>query len=163
MKRTITQSSYFHIMKLIFLFFITFTLVTSNKIPSDLSKVTQKSQKEIKKLSFVDQVEWHINQGSNKLPVPKDDREASYLQMILQREHSEKQLKLTKDISQINIYTTISLVLFSVIFAVSCLLYGLVHLGAGANHFRETINIEASKVGAKKENLFHTDPKLVGR
>jgi hypothetical protein len=137
----------------------------STKSDQSLPKVSPElkfNDNDIKKLSFADQVDWHLQHSSNKLPVPKDAREESYLRLILQREYSEKRLKLTKDLSQINIYTTISLVLFSVIFAVSCLLYGLIHLGAGSTHFREMISIEsASSPSTGKESLFHTDTKRV--
>lgn len=123
------------------------------------------TEKDIKKQSYIDQIDWHLKSGSAKLPLPNNPREEKYLQIIIDRDSTEKRLQQDKDISQKYMLTTIALVLFSVIFAVSCFLYGLIHLGAGAQHFREIVQIEAGKPSSPspQENLFHTDTKRVAR
>ena len=121
------------------------------------------TENDLKKKDYIDQIDWHLKNGSSKLPLPHSSREEKYLQIIIDRDNSEKRLQQDKDISQKYILTIVSLVLFSVIFAVSCFLYGLIHLGAGAQHFREFVQVEAGKASSATESLFHTDTKRVAR
>ena len=94
------------------------------------------------KLTFSEKVKLYINGTNSILPIPTTNFEERYLQIVLDnhasntrvindKEIADKKLKLDKEISILNLYTTVSLVIFSVIFAVIGLVFGLINVGAG--------------------------------
>ena len=112
-----------------YIIFLSF-IITSNSKPTD------------PKLTFSEKVKLYINGTDSILPIPTTNFEERYLQIVLDnhasntrvindKEIADKKLKLDKDISILNLYTTVSLVIFSVIFAVIGLVFGLINVGAG--------------------------------
>ena len=112
-----------------YIIFLSF-IITSNSKPTD------------PKLSFSERVRLYINGTNSILPIPTTNFEERYLQIVLDnhasntrviidKEIADKKLKLDKEISILNLYTQLSLVIFSVIFAVIGLVFGLINVGAG--------------------------------